>query len=454
MSRHWTIGEFSARSGLTARALRLYDEQGVLKPVGVDSTTGYRWYAEAQLPLARLIAALRRAGLPLALVREVSAADAGRAHEIVDHWWAAVQAEHAVVARLIPELHHLIEGELVSMTAESDSERPAELRNMLDAIHRGDPVAVQTALQDTPHLTHLRTESGSTMLGEAARALTDDHAPRPRDAGADHLGVVRLVLDAGADPSLGDRRGWTPLHTAGMSGHAPLARILIGAGAGVDAVVDGVPGATPLAYCLFYGHRDAASVLASTAAGPVPDDLRTASGLGDLDRMRARLDASDGLAARAAAGMDFAGPEFFPPRAAPVDDQTVLDESLSWAARSGHVDAMGLLVAHGADVNANPFRGTPLLWAIFSDSVRAATWLLEHGADPDLRHDFGGAEHGKAATAMHLAAQYGALGCLRLLLARGADASITDAAYNSTPLGWARVGEQDAAVAILEAHGA
>ena len=63
------------------------------------------------------------------------------------------------------------------------------------------------------------------------------------------------------------------------------------------------------------------------------------------------------------------------------------------------------MAALGADINANPFRGTPLLWACYSDKVEAAAWLLDHGADPDLRHDWGGEGHGVDAVAMHLAAQ-------------------------------------------------
>ncbi|HEU4580092.1 MAG TPA: ankyrin repeat domain-containing protein, partial [Polyangiaceae bacterium] len=99
--------------------------------------------------------------------------------------------------------------------------------------------------------------------------------------------------------------------------------------------------------------------------------------------------------------------------------QELLDEALSWAARNEALGAMAQLVQLGADVNANPYRGTPLLWAVYGDRVAAATWLLDHGADPDLRHDFGGAQHGRGAVALHLAAQYSCLGCLRLLLARG-----------------------------------
>ena len=113
---------------------------------------------------------------------------------------------------------------------------------------------------------------------------------------------------------------------------------------------------------------------------------------------------------------------------------------------------MAALVQLGADVNANPYRGTPLLWAVYSDRLAASTWLLDHGADPDLRHDFGGAGHGENAVAMHLAAQYGAMGCLRLLLDRGADPGIVDAAHGGTPLGWAQFSGTEAAVATSTAE--
>jgi ankyrin repeat protein len=127
----------------------------------------------------------------------------------------------------------------------------------------------------------------------------------------------------------------------------------------------------------------------------------------------------------------------------------LLDEALSWAARNDRCEAMAALVGLGANVNSNPYRGTPLLWAIYADRVSAAAWLLDHGADPNLRHDFGGAGHGVGAVAMHLAAQYSCLKCLRLLLERGADRTIKDAAYGGTPLEWAEENGAADAVALL-----
>jgi protein phosphatase len=59
------IGEFAARSGLSARVLRGYAAAGLLVPAAVDSWSGYRYYAPGQLRLARLILLLRQARVPL-----------------------------------------------------------------------------------------------------------------------------------------------------------------------------------------------------------------------------------------------------------------------------------------------------------------------------------------------------------------------------------------------------
>jgi DNA-binding transcriptional MerR regulator len=60
-------------SGLTVSALRFYDGAGVLTPARVDPQTGYRSYAPGQLVVARLVATLRRVGVPLAGIRTVLA---------------------------------------------------------------------------------------------------------------------------------------------------------------------------------------------------------------------------------------------------------------------------------------------------------------------------------------------------------------------------------------------
>ena len=69
------IGEFARLSRLSPKALRLYDELGLLVPAEVDAETGYRWYADTQLERARLVASLRRIRVPLARIRDMLALD-------------------------------------------------------------------------------------------------------------------------------------------------------------------------------------------------------------------------------------------------------------------------------------------------------------------------------------------------------------------------------------------
>jgi DNA-binding transcriptional MerR regulator len=60
------IGRMARETGLTVSALRFYDGAGVLVPAHVDPRSNYRWYSDDQVGTARLIARLRRVGLPLA----------------------------------------------------------------------------------------------------------------------------------------------------------------------------------------------------------------------------------------------------------------------------------------------------------------------------------------------------------------------------------------------------
>jgi effector-binding domain-containing protein len=59
------IGDFSRLSFVTVKALRYYDEIGLLKPVKVDRFTGYRYYSADQLPRLNYIIALKELGLSL-----------------------------------------------------------------------------------------------------------------------------------------------------------------------------------------------------------------------------------------------------------------------------------------------------------------------------------------------------------------------------------------------------
>jgi len=90
-----TIGAFARASLLSPKALRLYDELGLLPPAYVDPDSGYRFYEPAQLERARLVAWLRRLGMPLARIRAVCELPPARAAEAVASYWAQVEADTA-----------------------------------------------------------------------------------------------------------------------------------------------------------------------------------------------------------------------------------------------------------------------------------------------------------------------------------------------------------------------
>jgi len=331
----------------------------------------------------------------------------------------------------------------------TDSNASDTLRQAAEAARKGDLTTLDTLLDKSPGLIHERDDNGETLLHHACRAATGDIAIPRVDGTPEQHRAVGTIIAAGSDLNATTPDGWSPLHTAAMSGHVDLARRLLAAGARRDGNLMGASGGSALPVALFYAKTAVGEVLADPAT---PDNLRHAAALGrDLGPYH-----SEGvLNERAATGLDCYKPiAAFPDWNRTYERQEILDEALTWAARNSQIASMMDLVSLGADVNSNAYRGTPLLWAIYADSVSAATWLLDHGADPDLRHDFGGAGHGVNACAIHLAAQHDRVNCLPLLLERGANPGITDDAYNATARGWAEFSGAQNALTILAEFGA
>jgi DNA-binding transcriptional MerR regulator len=88
------IGEFARRSRLSLKALRLYDERGVLVPSRVDRASGYRYYDTAQLDEARLVVMMRELQLPLAAIKELLACDPADAAACIAEHWCDAEAAH------------------------------------------------------------------------------------------------------------------------------------------------------------------------------------------------------------------------------------------------------------------------------------------------------------------------------------------------------------------------
>jgi len=69
------IGRFSKSCRLTVKALRHYDEIGLLKPSFVDPNSGYRYYAPHQAREAVMIGMLRSLDIPIPVVKKLVNAD-------------------------------------------------------------------------------------------------------------------------------------------------------------------------------------------------------------------------------------------------------------------------------------------------------------------------------------------------------------------------------------------
>jgi DNA-binding transcriptional MerR regulator len=108
-SRLLSIGEFAAATQLSQKALRIYDEQRLLRPARIDTITGYRYYGSDQVALGRLVRTLREMNLSLSdIANVVSAKDGGGAEpvlaqlaqEIDERYAREKRAYHAALVQL------------------------------------------------------------------------------------------------------------------------------------------------------------------------------------------------------------------------------------------------------------------------------------------------------------------------------------------------------------------
>jgi DNA-binding transcriptional MerR regulator len=106
-------GEFARRSRLSQKALRLYDQLGLLRPARVEPDSGYRRYRESQLATARLIAMLRRLDMPLAQVGALLATtDPAQRVRLLAAYWESVEDRVAAQRELAAHLRaRLSQGE-------------------------------------------------------------------------------------------------------------------------------------------------------------------------------------------------------------------------------------------------------------------------------------------------------------------------------------------------------
>jgi protein phosphatase len=209
-----TSGAFARASGLSRKALRLYDELGLLHPARVDPATLYRFYDPRQLEQARLVAWLRRLGMPLAAIRSVTGLPPARAAEELAAYWAKAEAETAARRELAVFLIGYLSGKDPGKDrAMSENQGTLTVRYGVRSdigLHREDN---EDAAYAGDRLLAVADGMGGHAIGEMASAAVID-ALRPLDTrvpagellnALDHAvrradGALRDMVQA--DPSL------------------------------------------------------------------------------------------------------------------------------------------------------------------------------------------------------------------------------------------------------------
>ncbi|WP_460343324.1 MerR family transcriptional regulator [Actinoallomurus acanthiterrae] len=202
MRRLLTIGAFARAAGLSPKALRLYDELGLLRPAAVDGESGYRFYDPAQLEQARLIAWLRRLGMPLARIRQVCELPGPTAAEEIAAYWEQVLADTAARGRLATFLVDYLSGR------GSPVEESATMLGIRYAA-RSEQGLVRTSNQDTayagPRLLAVADGVGGSGGDLASAAAVDALKPLETLAvpAEDLLGALADAVDE-ADRTIGE----------------------------------------------------------------------------------------------------------------------------------------------------------------------------------------------------------------------------------------------------------
>jgi DNA-binding transcriptional MerR regulator len=152
-----TIGELARRSGVSTRALRFYDERGLLTP-SRRSVAGYRLYGPADIARLQQIVALRQLGFALDDIRaalECPDMDALRLVELqLDALRGQIAAQQALCARL----------EALADALRADGAAPVE--TLLDAIARMQMIERHYTPEQLEQLKRRREEVGEERIRE------------------------------------------------------------------------------------------------------------------------------------------------------------------------------------------------------------------------------------------------------------------------------------------------
>lgn len=211
--------------------------------------------------------------------------------------------------------------------------------------------------------------------------------------------AVRLLIESGADVNTRSEDGDTPLHGAAFFGKTDVVKLLLENGANIQTRNN--DGATPI---------DALSVNWETTAfigNLVGVDIKAKDiavikkGRGEIAKLfgvdyvikEADTSLPQRLSAAAFTGNVAVMKQALTGGADPnIQDPQSGSTLLATAALMGHTEIVGLLLEHGADVNARSRDGgTALHAAAFLGRANIVKRLLDKGADTTLRNNMGGA---------------------------------------------------------------
>ena len=206
----------------------------------------------------------------------------------------------------------------------------------------------------------------------------------------DHVETVQRLLDAGADPNIGNDYGVTPLMLASENRSATMLKTLLEARA--DPNVAMWSGETLLMTAARTGFMEAANMLLDHGANVNARDPRRgqsalmwAISYGYPDIARLLIERGADINARTIRlnedfnPLELEGYMGTTIQAVPMGGYT----PLLFATRVGDVATARLLVDRGADVNvASETDGSPLIMAASQGHEDLAVYLLGHGADP------------------------------------------------------------------------
>ncbi len=190
MDTAMTIGAFARRTGLSVTALRFYDRRGLLRPAGVDPTSGYRRYGVDQISRAELLRELRLLEMGLAEVARALEAGPDERRALVA---AHVDRLEIRTARVRHRAHSLRNLDTKDTTMYDTT---IDLR--VDELRRAIRQVLPAAGTD-PRAPHLMTVLLTSTDGGLRLVATDRHRLAVRDlAVAGDTGAVVGVVPSAA----------------------------------------------------------------------------------------------------------------------------------------------------------------------------------------------------------------------------------------------------------------